>query len=47
MPPEICEGNATVVIRLPDLPSVAWSLSCIGNEHFEAALAYELAPRGA
>ena len=44
MPQEIREGNEAVVFRLPDLPSVAWSLSCIGNEQFEAALAYELAP---
>lgn len=47
MPPEIREGNEAVVFRLPDLPSVAWSLNYIGNEHFEAALAYELAPRSA
>ena len=44
MPPAVREGNEAVVFRLPELPSVAWSLSCIGNEQFEAALAYELAP---
>ena len=45
MPPQVRDGNEAVVFRLPELPSVAWSLNYIGNEKFEAALAYELAPR--
>ncbi len=42
IPSIVGRRNESYTFRFPHLPSVAWALEDIGNEHFAAALAYEL-----
>ncbi len=47
IPPGMYSGARASRFRFPHLPGVEWRLENLGNEHFAAALAYELAPNGA
>lgn len=44
LPPNMRNGEATGLFRFPHLPSFTWRLENLSNEHFAAALAYELEP---
>ena len=38
------DGETTSIFQFPQMPTVRWRLEDLGNEHFAAAIAHELAP---
>ena len=44
IPSAMRRGKTTSIFRFPQMPTVRWRLEDLGNEHFAAAIAHELAP---
>ena len=44
IPSAMRQGKATSIFQFPQMPTVRWRLEDLGNEHFAAAIAHELAP---
>ncbi len=44
IPSAMRQGKATSIFQFPQMPTIRWRLEELGNEHFAAAIAHELAP---
>ena len=44
IPQAMREGRTGGAVELPELPGVTWQVENLGNDHYAAALAYELCP---
>ena len=44
IPSAMRHGETMIIFQFPQMPTVRWRLEDLGNEHFAAAIAHELAP---